>query len=293
MSSNFLPPKIGLALGGGGSRGYAHIGVLKILEQNNIPIDLIAGTSAGALVGAMYAFFRDSDKVEKAAVNNDLSKLLTLVDLSFEKGIIKGEKTKQFLSQILEKSSFDSLKIPFKAIATDFDTAEAIAIGEGDVASAVQASGTFPLVFKPVKLMDRNLWDGGISDPVPAGVVRSMGADIVIAVNLYNKTAFDIDKKAKDGVYEIAFRAIEALQHNLSEKRLENADIIIEPDVSGLGILGLDKFLKGRGESIILEGEKAAVEALPRIKEAIERFNAERNKTPIQKAGDFFKKIGK
>ena len=287
-------PKIGLALGGGGARGYAHIGVLKILEKNKIPIDLIAGTSAGALVGAMYAFFKDSEQVEKEAVNNDLSKLLTLaMDFSFEKGMIKGEKTKQFLSQILEKSSFDSLKIPFKAVATDFDTAEAVVIKEGDVASAVQASATFPLVFKPVKLMDRNLWDGGMSNPVPVDAVKAMGADIVIAVNLYNETAFDSDKKTKDGIYEVAARAIESLQYNLSRECIKSADIIIEPKITGLGFLGLDRFLKGRGESIILEGEKAAVESLPRIKGAIERFIAEKNRTPIQKAGEFFKKIRK
>jgi NTE family protein len=287
-------PKIGLALGGGGSRGYAHIGVLKILEQNNIPIDFIAGTSAGALVGAMYAFSKNSEQVEKAAVNNDLSKLLTLaMDFSFEKGMIKGEKTKQFLSQILEKSSFDSLKIPFKAVATDFDTAEEVVIKEGDIASAVQASATFPLVFKPVKLMDRNLWDGGMSNPVPADTVKAMGADIVIAVNLYNKTAFDSGKKTKDGIYEVAAKAIESLQYNLSKECIKSADIIIEPKITGLGFLGLDRFLKGRGEGIILEGEKTAVEVLPKIKEAIDRFIFEKNRTPIQKAGDFFKKIGK
>lgn len=289
-----LYPKIGLALGGGGARGYAHIGAIKILEQNNIPIDFIAGTSAGALVGAMYAFFKDSEKVEKAAVNNDLSKLLALaLDFSFEKGIIKGEKIRQFLSQLLEKSSFESLKIPFKAAATDFDTAEAVAIGEGEVASAVQASAAFPLVFKPVKLMGRNLWDGGMSDPVPAGVARAMGADIVIAVNLYNETAFDTEKKAKDGFYEIAARAIESLQYNLSKECIKSADAVVEPDIAGLGFMGLDRLLKGRGESIVLEGEKAAVEALPKIKEAIGRFIFEKNRTPIQKAGDFFKKIRK
>lgn len=262
--------KIGLALGGGGSRGYAHIGVLKVLEKNNIPIDCVAGTSAGALVGAIYSFFKDSKKVEEVTVNNDLSKLLTLaMDFSFERGIIKGEKIKEFLSRLLENSSFGSLKIPFRAVATDFNTAESIIIKEGDVASAVQASATFPLVFKPIKLFGRCFWDGGMSDPVPVDAVKDMNADIIIAVNLYNKTAFDAGQKTKEGVYEIAARSIESVQYNLSKECLRPADVVIEPNISGLGFLGLDRLLKGRGESIIKEGEKAAIKALPEIREKI------------------------
>lgn len=287
-------PKIGLALSGGGSRGYAHIGVIKILEQNNISVDFIAGSSAGALIGAMYSFFRDSKKLEQITLSNDLSKLLTLAwDFSFEKGIIRGEKIKKLLSSLLEESRIESLKIPFKAIASDFDTAKEVIISEGDAAFAVQASAAFPLVFKPVKIGEKNLWDGAISNPVPVDVAKKMGADIVIAVNLYNKTAFDIDKKSKQGAYEIAARSVESVQYNLAQERAKYADIIIEPNVAGLGFLGLDKLLKGRGESIILEGEKAAIKALPDIKEKIKIFMEEKNQTPIQKAANFFKKSKK
>jgi NTE family protein len=270
-------PKIGLALGGGGARGYAHIGVLKVLEQNNIPIDFIAGTSAGALVGALYAFFKKYEDVEQVALGNDLFKFLNLViDPSFSGGLIKGDKLNNFLVQVFEGSGFDGLQIPFSAVASEVDTARTAVLNGGDLASAVQASAAFPLVFKSVLLEGKLLWDGGMSDPVPADVAKQMGADIVIVVNLYNETAFKArEGEKKEGVYETAARAIEALQHNLSKECLKCADIVIEPSVAGIDMLGLDKFLKG-GEEIILEGEKAAIEALPRIKEAIDKFGGDR-----------------
>jgi len=267
-------PKIGLALSGGGARGYAHIGVIKVLEKNNIPIDLIAGTSSGALVGALYSFFKNCEDVEKVALGNDLFKFLSLIiDPSFDGGLIKGDKIRNFLVQVFEGVGFDGLQIPFSAVATEIDTAKTAVLGTGDLASAVQASAAFPLVFKPVFLSNKLLWDGGMSDPVPADIAKEMGADIVIAVNLYNKSAFENQSSGKkEGVYEVAAKAIESLQYNLSKECLKQADIVIEPSVAGLDILGLDKFLKG-GDEIILEGEKAAIEALPKIKEAMEKYN--------------------
>jgi len=287
---NRTNPKIGLALSGGGARGYAHIGVIKILEQNDIPIDFIAGASAGALIGALYSFFKDCEKVEKVLLGNDLAKFINLVmDPSFEGGLIKGDKVNNFLVQTFGGASFGELRIPFRAVATNFDTAEACVLSDGDLASAVQASAAFPLVFKPVSLGEKLLWDGSLSNPVPVNVARQMGADIVIAVNLYNKSAFEVQlKDKKEGVYEIAVRAIEALQYSLAQEHLKGADIVIDPSVAGLGILDLDKFLGDRGEKIILQGEKAAVESLPKIKEAIGKFNRS-NKG----AGGFWRNIGK
>lgn len=288
--ANKTTPKIGLALSGGGARGYAHIGVIKILEQNNIPIDFIAGASAGALVGSLYCFFKDCGKVEEIILGNDLAKFINLiVDPSFEGGLIKGDKVKNFLVQTFGGANFGELEIPFRAIATDFDTAETRVLFEGDLASAVQASAAFPLVFKPVSLGEQLLWDGSLSNPVPVNAVRQMGADIVIAVNLYNKSAFEVRvKDKKEGVYEIAARAIEALQHSLAQEHLKGADIVIDPSVAGLGILDLGKFLGDRGEKIILQGEKAAVESLPKIKEAIDKFNRS-NKG----MGGFLRNIGR
>ncbi|MFA5746735.1 MAG: patatin-like phospholipase family protein [Candidatus Paceibacterota bacterium] len=276
MNDNIMSPKIGLALGGGGARGYAHIGVIKALEKNNIPIDLIAGTSAGALVGALYSFFKNCEDVEQVALGNDLFRLLGLVDPSFAGGLIKGDKLRNFLVQVFEGVGFDGLQIPFSAVTTGVGDAKIEVFCSGDLASAVQASAAFPLVFNPVALDNKILWDGGMSDPVPADVAKRMGADIVIAVNLYNKSAFEGRKEErKEGAYEIAARAIEALQYNLSNECLKCADIVIEPSVAGVDILGLDKFLKG-GDEIILEGEKAAIEALPKIKETIERYSRSR-----------------
>jgi len=262
--------KVGLALSGGGGRGYAHIGVIKVLEKNNIPIDFIAGSSAGALFGALYSFLKDSQELEKISLDNDFRKFLNfMVDPSFKGGLIKGDKIRKYISEIINDANFDDLKIPFKALATDFDTAEAVVLSEGDVSLAVQASASFPFIFKPVLWGDKILWDGGMSNPLPVDIVREMGADIVIGVNLYNQTMFENKNKSKENAYWVFVKSLGALQYSLAKECLKSADIVINPSVENFGLIGLDSFLKGRGRDFILEGERAAEFVLPAIKELV------------------------
>jgi NTE family protein len=181
-------PKIGLALSGGAARGIAHIGVLKALEEESIPIDMIAGTSAGAAVGACYAKDRDVTVIEEMALGMDWRKLGRFADLNLillGKGFLHGQRVKSLLTACIGGDiKFEDLEIPLAVVAADVQSMEEVVIDKGSVIEAVRASISLPVVFTPVKWGSRFLIDGGVVDPLPVDVVRSMGAEIVIAVNV-------------------------------------------------------------------------------------------------------------
>ena len=263
-------PKIGLALGSGSTRGYAHIGVIKVLEKNKIPIDFIAGCSVGAMIGSVYAFYKDSQKLEKIILSPSWRQVISFIDPSLKGGLIDGNKIRKFINDSIKKSTFNKLKIPFKVVATDFRTAEPVEISKGNVASAVQASISVPLFFKPVLLQNMMLWDGGLSESVPVETVRKMGADIVIAVNLDNKSRFNNERDIGNNPYLIALKTIKYFQYHLAKNCVKSADIVINPLIKDPSLLGWRKVLKGEGETGILEGKKATKLLLPTIKKIIE-----------------------
>ena len=260
-------PKIGLALGCGGTRGYAHIGVIKVLERNKIPLDFIAGSSVGAVIGSHYALFQDIQKLEEIVLSTNWRRMLSLIDFSFRGGLIRGMKVAEFINQILKNATFSQLKIPFVSIATDFKNGEMIELSEGQVAPAVHASMSFPFLFKPILLQNKLLFDGGISDCVPVKTARRRGADIVIAVNLINKSFFD--KKPFVGDSHSIQKSLNFLLYNLAKRCVASADIVIEPRIIDLGFAGISKLQKKSAQEMILEGEKSTELALPRIKELI------------------------
>jgi len=182
--------KIGLALGSGAARGLAHIGVLKALIEEGIPIDYISGSSIGALVGAYFASKGEVATLEEMVLGIDWRKLARLIDpnlIFMLKGLIHGQKIKELLQAIIGDIEFKDLKIPLAVIATDINTGEEVIIKEGSVIEAVRASISMPAIFMPVKYDKRFLIDGGVVNPVPAGVVRNMGATFVIACNVIQK----------------------------------------------------------------------------------------------------------
>jgi NTE family protein len=192
---NIQGKKIGLALGSGSARGLAHIGVLRAIEENGIKIDLIAGSSIGALIGAVYAG-GELTALETSFKTFDWKKLVSLLDLVLPKsGLIDGKKVMEFVSSHLIIKEIEALPIPFQAVATDILTAEQILISEGDIANAIRASIAVPGIFTPVYDAGRILVDGGLVDPVPVSVVRAMGADFVIAIDLNHATPFSQNKK--------------------------------------------------------------------------------------------------
>ena len=269
MNRNIKQPKVGLALGSGGARGLAHIGVIKVLEENNIPIDFIAGCSIGAMVGGLYALTKDINLVEKIAMATDWRRIVSLLaePALFSGGLVGGEKIEKFILDQTGGKSYKDLKVPFIAVATDINTGEEVKIKEGSLAKAIRASSSVPLVFKPCKRGNKLLVDGGLSDPVPVDVAREMGAEIVIAVNLDahffgNRTEAKTYNKL--GVYTIANNAINILRYHLAQYCLRDADIIIAPKV---GATSWTKFTSGRG--IIKKGEAETRLALPKIKKSL------------------------
>ncbi len=262
-------PKVGLALGSGGAKGLAHIGVIKVLEKNNIPIDFIAGSSIGALVGGFYSAAKDIKEIEKIAISANWRQLLSLIDPSLRQGLISGEKLKKFIENYIGKIKFQDLKIPFSAIATDLKTGEIVSINQGEVTSAIRASISIPLVFKPARREGRLLADGGLSLPVPVEIARKMGAELVIAVNLdADYFANKDDNKTNLSFYKIANNSINLLRYHLASWNVKDADITIEPKLGiKLGIVHWNKFLDGK--DIILAGEEVAKKILPQLKELI------------------------
>ena len=178
--------KIGLALGSGSARGLAHVGVIMALEAYNIPIDIITGSSIGSVIGSLYASGATVRQLEEVALSIKKSKTLFLIDPVFpHSGLISGDRIEKMLNQFgIKDKTFDDLKIPFAAVATDVESGAEVILNQGKVIDAVRASISIPGIFTPVKYQDYYLVDGGVVDPVPVDVVKMMGADIIIAVNL-------------------------------------------------------------------------------------------------------------
>lgn len=259
---NSKRPKIGLALGSGGSRGLAHIGVIKALEKQNIPIDFIAGSSIGALVGGFYAAGLSVAKMEEITLGTSWRKMFSLVDPHLNQGLISGEKIKSFIEEYVGEKQIEDSLIPFAAVATDLKTGEIVVLNKGGMAQAIRASISIPLIFKPVDIAGRALADGGLSAPVPVEIVKSMGADIVIAVNLDKHYQ---DERSTLGFYTIANDSLNILRHHLALSNASTADVIINIDVGKNSYWY--QFIDGQDK--ILAGEKALGSALPKLKEII------------------------
>lgn len=252
--------KVGLALGSGAARGLAHIGVLRVLERAGIPVDMIAGTSIGAFVGALCARGKGADEILEIARDIGTHRLSYLVDMSLPRtGLIKGKKLENKLAQLYDGVEFNDLKLPFKCMATDIDTGKAVIMDKGLVWTAVRASISLPVILAVKKRENRYLVDGGLVDPVPVDVVRKMGADIVIAVNVMPET---ISKSnAEPGIFDVIMQTIYIVSTYVAKDSLEGADIVIEPDVARFKLSDFHKV-----DECVKLGEEAADNAVPSIK---------------------------
>ena len=202
MNKKRQKKKIGLALGGGSARGLAHIGVIEVLEREGITVDVIAGTSAGAAIGALYAQGKDAGIIKEVALEMSFRQRLSLVDLALPKtGFIEGKKIKDLIRLVIGGDlNFSDLKIPFACVAADINTGQEVVISKGSILEAIRASISLPAIFTLVKREDRYLVDGGLVNPVPVNVVKDMGADFIIAVNVIPEVSdrLKIQKKAAE-----------------------------------------------------------------------------------------------
>lgn len=256
--------RVGLALSGGAARGLAHVGVLEVLQKEGIPIDMIAGTSAGAIIGAIYARSQDTTQIKKDVLEPGWKKFAPLIDPSiFKGGLIKGTKIKGLLSSYVGGNiKFSDLTIPFACVATDIDTGQEVVIDRGSVPEALRASISIPGIFTVVKREGRYLVDGGLTTPVPVNVVKRMGADFIIAVNV-TPDVTDRTKKAhkKPSIFQVIMQSIYIATYSLARSSLEDADIVIEPDLASIGAGDFQKAWE-----LISRGEQAARNAIPEIK---------------------------
>lgn len=254
-------PRVGLALGAGVVRGMAHIGVIRSLKRNGIPVDLIAGTSAGAMVGACLAAGLPVDRIEEFARGLRWSRVATPV-IPPGRAFFSNEKLAVLVDKILGGKTFDEMEIPLAVVAADACTGEEVVIREGRVSDAVRASAAIPAVFEPVSLFGRTLIDGGTVNMVPASVCRTMGADIVIAVSVSD---FSFQSGPPRNIIIAILRYTDMmLKKQVTQSKNQWADVVINierPDLSGYNFREARQF--------ILEGQRAADSMIPRIKSLI------------------------
>ena len=254
---------IGLALGGGGARGLAHIGVLKVLKKEGIPIDMIVGVSMGAFIGAFYVCGFSPEEIEEEAVSYNKKKaVIKMMDLGkFGTSILRGAKIQKILEYKLKKATFKESAIPFRVIATDLESGDEIIIKQGDISEAVRASITVPGIFPPIKINGRYLIDGGVVNPTPTDKLKEMGADIIIGVDLIMKRKIKLDNP---GLVTTLMQSYEIIRTQAVKSRIEKVTkntILIRPKLRG----AIDSFKFYDINKFIRSGEDAAKEMLPEI----------------------------
>ena len=253
---------VALALGGGASKGFAHIGVLKVLQENRIPVDIVTGTSAGAVVGSLYASGMSPDRLELEA---EILQKTDVVDLTLStSGFIKGDKLQDFINQKVRNRQIQQFPKKFAAVATEFGTGRMAAFNYGNAGQAVRASVSIPNVFQPTVINGKRYVDGGLVAPVPVTAARNMGANVVIAVDISARPA----KLGSGGFLAYLDQSLNIMSGAALNGGLSKADVVIKPQVQRLGAVGgFDE----KAQAIQL-GEQAARAALPQIRAALAKY---------------------
>jgi len=259
--------KVGLALSGGAARGLAHIGVLEVLEKEGIPVDMIAGTSAGALVGGLYAQGKAVSEIKDLAIELGSKKFSFWVDPTLPRsGLTQGRKIRNVLASAIGDTKFRDLKLPFACVAADIETGEEIVINQGSVLEGVRASISIPIIFTVVKWKGRYLVDGSLVNPVPVSVVKEMGADFIIAVNAIPDTSKKTYQPGKEpNIFNVIMHTVHIASHRVVEYSVGGADVMIEPQVASIG-----NFDFHRVQELILEGELAAQASMSEIRRKLQ-----------------------
>ncbi len=252
------PPKVGLALGGGAARGFAHIGVIQVLEENGIKVDLVAGTSAGSLVASMYAAGKNGKELAQMAESMDEG---AITDWAFPtRGLIRGEALARFVREKTGNRLIEQMPLPLGIVATDLSDGSPILFRTGDTGAAVRASSSVPAVFQPVKIGQREYVDGGLVAPVPVRYAKQMGAELVIAVDISEPP----EPKPPGDAMRMLLQTFSIMGRSINNFELREADVIIRPKLEGVG--SADFSARKRS---ILAGREAAQAALPQLRQRI------------------------
>lgn len=253
------PLRIGLALGGGAARGFAHIGVIKVLEQQGIVPDVVVGTSAGSLVGSLYAAGFNGFELNRLALSMDES---TLADWALPaRGLLKGEALQSYVNRIVHNRPIEQFKKPFAAVSTDLHTGDMILFQRGNAGMAVRASSSVPGVFQPVTIGGHEYVDGGLVSPVPVRAARKLGADFVIAVDLSAQPG----AQPTNDTMDVLLQTFAIMGASIKHYELQEADVVIRP---ALGAARGTDFQSRY--AVILAGEQAATQAMSELKAKLE-----------------------
>lgn len=250
--------KVGLALGSGAARGFAHLGVLQVLEEEGITVDFVSGCSIGALIGALYCSGMTVEETIELAENMEPWQWMDFYRP--RKGLISGDKIENMIKKYTEEKTFEELEIPLSIIATDLNAGERYVFDKGPVYRAVRASISIPGIFRPVEMEDRLLVDGAVVDSIPVELVRNMGAKVVIGVNLGSH----FTERKIENIYQTIIQSIDIMQNEIKRLRGIKADVLIEPNLKDVNPTNFRQVKK-----CVEEGRKAAEDVVNVIKQTI------------------------
>lgn len=253
-------PKFGLALGGGAARGFAHVGVIQVLEEAGIKPDLVVGTSAGSVVAAFYASGKDGAQLQKAAETMEEATITDWTVPLLGRGMMRGDGLARYVNKQTGGRRIEELKMPLGIVATDLKTGDGILFQRGDVGTAVRASSSVPSVFEPVRIGNREFVDGGLVSPVPVRYARQMGAEYVLAIDISSPP-----ESGKTGdMFDILMQTFTIMGKSINTLELRDADLVVRPALHDVGSADF----KARRRSIEA-GRAAMLQALPKLKAAL------------------------
>lgn len=254
------PPRIGLALGGGAARGFAHIGVIQVLEEAGIRPSLVVGTSAGSLVAAFYADGKSGAQLQQLAETMEEATFADWTLPIFSKGMLRGEALSRYVSVQVNGRVIENMRLPLGIVATDLHTGEGVLFQRGDTATAVRASSAVPALFQPVRISGKEYVDGGLVSPVPVRYARQMGAELVIAVDISSPP----EANAPSDSFQILMQTFSIMGKSINVFELKEADVVVRPALAGIGSSDF-----GARRRAIAAGRVAMQAALPQLRLAL------------------------
>ena len=255
-----IPPRIGLALGGGAARGFAHVGVIQVLEEAGIHVDLVAGTSAGSLVAALYASGKDGRQLQRVAETMEEATFADWTLPLFNRGVLRGDALARYVNQQVGARLIEGMRLPLGIVATDLLSGQSMLFQRGDTGTAVRASSAVPAVFQPVRIAGHDYVDGGLVQPVPVRAARQMGAELVIAVDISSPP----DANLGSGTLDVLLQTVAIMSKSINYFELRDAEVVVRPALSGISSADF-----GARKRSIEAGRQAMLQALPQLRAAI------------------------
>jgi len=255
-----VPPKLGLALGGGAARGFAHIGVIQVLEEAGLRPDFVAGTPAGSGVAALYASGKTGAQLQQIGESMEEAAITDWTLPVFNSGILRGDALAKYVNQQVGGRSIENMTVPLGIVATDLYSGEMMVFQKGDTGMAVRASSAVPAIFQPVKIAGRSYVDGGLVSPVPVRAARRMGAQVVLAIDITSPP----DSSGSDNTITVLLQTASIMGKSINAFELKEADVVVRPDLRAVSSADFSSRKKA-----IEAGRRAMLELLPQLRAAI------------------------